>query len=358
MELGDEILARAREAAARTHPVPATAAELEALRVEALEHLALLPEPPAYKRATEPAREQARSRLPATEALLERALLFVKAAEGSKLAAQGQAIAQALESQVRALAAVSQGQIIAGEELTARAQEQARAVGELSAAFHRVRADLGLPVYDRATGTSRYDPHALESLEVNLPCPAPGCRTPGLFALSTRSPTHRFVCTKCRKPFVGYFGEVRSVESKRDAKAVHYTLQLDPVGGGVRRVEFDDASGGALPVAPRDLVALLYGVGQTLAAVENLSSGRVLWVKPRAACFLATAAYGPGAPELDAFRAFRDRVLMVRPAGRVLVRAYYAVGPHLAVPVARVPPLRRAVRAGLERLRPLIEPPR
>lgn len=132
-------------------------------------------------------------------------------------------------------------------------------------------------------------------------------------------------------------------------------MQIDEVGGRDRRVEFDDASGGTLPVAPRDLVALLYGVGQTLAAVENLSSARVLWIQNKDACFLATAAYGEGAPELAAFRAFRDAVLLQSVLGRALVRNYYRTGPYLAWPFARSSILRAPLRGGLERLRTSLE---
>lgn len=354
LDLGDEILARARDAASRTHPVPATEAELEQLRVEAMEQLALIPEPPAYRRASDPAREAAKARLATAEALYERALLFQKAGSGPKLAKQGQAIAEALEAQVVALAAIADGQIVKGEQLVEKARVRARAVSELAAAFHQVQADEP-PIFDRTTQTSRYDPHEPGHLEVTLPCPNPGCRKPGLFALSTRTPTHRFVCAACRQPFLGYFGEVRSVEALKNAKFIHYALQVEEVGGRARKVEFDDASGGHLPVAPRDLVALLYGSGQQLAAVENLSSGRVLWIRPKDACFLATAAYGEGAPELETFRAFRDEVLLATRAGRAAVRAYYAMGPHLAKPVAASPRIQRPVRAALEKLRRALE---
>ena len=354
MDLGDEILARARDAAARTHPVPATDAELEALRVEAMEQLALIPEPPAYRRASDPAREAAKARLGAAEALLERALLFKKASAGSKLEPQGRSIADALEAQVSALAAIASCQVVKGEQLVDKARVRARSVSELAAAFHRVNAEQN-PVFVRPTGVSRFDPHEPEHLEVTLPCPSPSCRKPALYALSTRSPTHRFSCTTCRTPFVGYFGEVRSVEAVRHPRFTHYALQVEEVGGRDRRVEFDDASGGNLPVAPRDLVALLYNQGQSLAAVENLSSARVLWVRPKDACFLATAAYGIDAPELDTFRAFRDQILLPNASGRVFVRAYYKVGPHLAEPVKRSPLLRAWMRAALEPLRRELE---
>lgn len=350
VDLGDEILARAREAAARTNPVPATEAELEGLRVEALEQLAALPEPPAYKRAHDPAREQALARLPAAEALLQRALLLARAAQGKSLEPSARAIADTLEALVQALAAVGQGQILPGESAALRAREKARAVSELSAAFHRVLHPQ-LPVYDRQKGVSRFDPHAPEHLQVTLPCPNLSCKKVALYALSTRSPSHRFVCSTCRQPFLGYFGEVTGLESKRGPRAVSYVLGVEEIGGRERRLEFEDASGGQLPVAPRDLVALLYGPGQLLVAVENLSSSRVLWVKPRDNCFVATAVYGPGASELAVLRRFRDERLMPTAAGRLAVRGYYALGPHLARGVLARPMLWRTTRALVEALR-------
>lgn len=46
-------------------------------------------------------------------------------------------------------------------------------------------------------------------------------------------------------------------------------------------------------------------------------------------CFVATAVYGDDAPQTHYLRSWRDRVLMTRWGGRVLVWAYYRVSPSL-----------------------------
>ena len=350
MDLGDEILSRSREAASRVRPVPPHAAELEALRVEALDQLAQLPEPPAFRRASDPVREQAKSRLDSAEALYQRALLYQRAAQGQPFAPQASAIAEALEAQVRALAALAQGQIQRGEQMADLAQERATAVSELGSTFHRLHAERPR-VYDRQQGLSRFDPHEVEQLEVTLPCPNASCRKPGRYALAPRSPAHRFQCQACHQPFSGYFGRLRSVEATRHSNKVRYVLRLDELGGRERAIDFEDGSGSALMIAPREFVALLYSSAQALVGVVNLSTGRPLWLKSQDACFLATAAYGVGAPELDTFRAFRDRALLSNSLGRAAVRTYYAVGPHLAAVVVARPRLQRTLRAGLEVLR-------
>jgi hypothetical protein len=62
-------------------------------------------------------------------------------------------------------------------------------------------------------------------------------------------------------------------------------------------------------------------------------------------CFVATAAYGsPLAGEIQVLRALRDRQLANHTLGRALVRAYYALGPSLAAPVAEHAWLARGVR--------------
>lgn len=62
-------------------------------------------------------------------------------------------------------------------------------------------------------------------------------------------------------------------------------------------------------------------------------------------CFIATAAYGSAlAPEVRAFRRFRDDVLMAAPGGGALVSLYYRWSPPLAAVVARSAVLRSAAR--------------
>lgn len=67
-------------------------------------------------------------------------------------------------------------------------------------------------------------------------------------------------------------------------------------------------------------------------------------------CFVATAVYGdPQAPQLTAFRRFRDEVLLRHDGGQRFVRWYYQYGPSLAAKVRAhpeaIPPLRAAFDA-------------
>lgn len=48
-------------------------------------------------------------------------------------------------------------------------------------------------------------------------------------------------------------------------------------------------------------------------------------------CFIATAAYTTSIhPDLDTFRAFRDKRLLTNSVGRLLVHIYYQISPPLA----------------------------
>jgi hypothetical protein len=122
-------------------------------------------------------------------------------------------------------------------------------------------------------------------------------------------------------------------------------FRIDELTGQTTRIHFDDASEGELGAARRDLLAFLYAPSNHLRGVLNLTSSRVLWIKQRGLCFIASAVYGAEAPELDTFRAFRDRVLMrVTPQA---VEAYYRHGPGAARWLSRHPRTRRMVRAAL-----------
>ncbi len=69
-----------------------------------------------------------------------------------------------------------------------------------------------------------------------------------------------------------------------------------------------------------------------------------------ARCFVASCIYGIDAPETNALRAFRDRVLAPRATGRCFVRAYYFLGPLLVKLIRAIPALRVPVKKALDLL--------
>ena len=73
-------------------------------------------------------------------------------------------------------------------------------------------------------------------------------------------------------------------------------------------------------------------------------------------CFIATAVYGDS-EHLDVvlFRKFRDRCLLSRPVGRLIVRLYYKFGPHLANIIKNNQKTKRIVRTALEKLAAYLE---
>ena len=346
MSLGDELVLRAHAEAEQLQAVISPAG-LEALRTEAAQLFEALPEPPAYRKANDPARQRAKELAPRAAELLSRLYAAFKASPGD---ARLPAMVHAVEAHLRALAAISVGEITEGDNLARDAWEASRAATS-SGSFFQLQAVEGPGrAFDATTGTSRYDPRPEPMLTVQLFCANEDCRKPAPYSVAPRYATHRFTCSLCQQPFTGHFAEVRHLEAKSTGRATHYLLQVEPVGGGQSTLEFDDSSGGDLAVAPRDLVVLLYSGTGSLAAVENLTTGHVLWVLPKGPCFLATAVYGEDAPELDDFRAFRDRVLLTRRWGRVLVRGYYRLGPT-AARCARPSAVRGLMRLVLDRVR-------
>jgi len=65
---------------------------------------------------------------------------------------------------------------------------------------------------------------------------------------------------------------------------------------------------------------------------------------PDRRCFVASAAFGPDAPETSALRSFRDRRLLPSAVGRGFVAVYYRLSPPLARVVGSSPLLASASR--------------
>lgn len=73
----------------------------------------------------------------------------------------------------------------------------------------------------------------------------------------------------------------------------------------------------------------------------------------QSSCFIATAAFGAHATEVEELRRFRDSVLLRTATGRTFVRFYYIVSPPVAAVVKRNRWAQRLVRSALRRIVPL-----
>ncbi len=76
--------------------------------------------------------------------------------------------------------------------------------------------------------------------------------------------------------------------------------------------------------------------------------------KTASSCFIASAVYGESSPEVARLRTFRDDILLRHAAGRVLVKAYYAVSPAIARQLRRTPTAAGVLKRALDRLMNLL----
>jgi hypothetical protein len=323
---------------------PASSDAVDRLRMALTDFFHRLPEVPVYRRRDDPTRRQAAERAEEGKALLEQVTALGQA---------GAPMREALQAHLEVLELLKVGRVEAAEAPWHRA----RALEGVAVSAHRLfwRSDENeIPVYRRETGESRFDPRPETAVKVKLACPNSSCHRVDEFGFSPRHATHAFSCPHCHARFYAYFSELLELEVKTRSKHHHsYRFRLRELHGQTARLEFEDGSEGQLAAARGDLLAFLYAPRHKLRGVLDLSSSRVLWVRPVGPCFLATAIYGEGAVELDVFRHFRDQVLMPRASGRWLVRGYYAVGPGLAgwlVRHSRVRWLTRRLLAGMHRV--------
>jgi hypothetical protein len=331
---------RAAQLDVRRNGVPAA---LERLRADASALFARIPEPPLYRRADDPARKAAEALLPEAERVLAVAMAVAREPE-APAAAHG--ILAAVRAHGEALCHTVSGRLGAAETAWRKALELERAAHPTRNLV--TQAPRPPAVFDKASGLSRYDPREAPQAKVKLVCPNTGCKRIDDYAFTASHAYHRFVCPACNTPFLAYFGELRMLEVEARRSSNRYLFTVDEISGGSSsRIEFEEASGAEFPSARRDLLAFLYTEARELKAVVNVTNGRLMWISPAASCFLATAAFGEGAAELVAFRAFRDDVLRRHGLGRAFIRGYYRHGPGLAAWVVRHPRVRTWVRGVL-----------
>ncbi|QRO00020.1 hypothetical protein JRI60_13790 [Archangium violaceum] len=341
----DELFQAAQQRAA-TLSLPRAQEAQEQLRAQALALFARMPEPPVYHRLDDPARKAAEGLLPE----LEKVLALGLAVERDTGRREGtERILEALRAHGEALVHSVDGRLVQAEDAWRRALELERVA-------HPTRA-LGAketvvsPVFDRTTGASRFDPRQEPVAQVKLICPNTGCKRINDYGYVPGPGTRRYVCPACNTPFLAYFGELRGLEIEHKSSSKRFFFTVDEIrGAGGSRIEFEEASGEDFPVARRDLLVFLYTEARELKAVVNLTNNRLMWISPASSCFVVTAAFGEGAPELVAFREFRDEVLRRHGVGREFIRVYYRYGPGWAEWVVARPGVRREVRRVLKQV--------
>ena len=143
---------------------------------------------------------------------------------------------------------------------------------------------------------SRYDPRPAPTVRARIACAHPTCRAEQEVSFPPSYALHGFTCQRCRQPFSAYLAESREVRSTAAPFGRRLSFRLEPLGGGASRVQFDDGSPDPFHAARGDLLAFLYTEGPVLRGVTNLSTGRTLWRRRTGPCWIATQAYGEGAP--------------------------------------------------------------
>lgn len=330
----EDVKARARQRQEGLAAQPREGAE--AFRADVMAFFARVPEPPLYRRRDDPTKQAAAALVAEGEALLAR---------GWRLGAEVAPYVEVLELHLAALCLVADGRVESAAGPWQRAMQREREATTGNRLWRRTD-EAPLPVFDEASRRSRYDPRPEPAFHVKLACP--WCQKPGDFTLPPRIAMHRLSCLHCAQGFSAYLAEVRSLEVEvRGHNKRHYVFRVEEPGGAPARVEFEDVGHDELMAARRDLIAFLYAPPTILRGVLNLNSSRVLWLPSVGPCFVATAVFGEGAPELLPLRRFRDRVLLPRPFGRAAVRWYYREGPRWARAVERRPWLKRAARVML-----------
>ncbi len=344
--LQPEDFLQAARARAETLSPPRAQEAREQLRALALGLFSRIPEPPVYHRAGDPARQQAEALLPEVEKVLALGLA-VRRDSGAWEA--GDKLIAALERHGEALCLTGDGRLAQAEEAWRHAMDLERLAHPLRAFGASPRGVE--PVFDRTTGASRFDPREEPVARLKLVCPNTGCKRVNEYGYVPGPGTRPYVCPACRTPFLAYFGELRGLEIEHKSSSRRFLFTVAEIrGSGVSRVEFEEASGDEFPAARGDLLVFLYTEARELKAVVNQTNQRLMWISPAGSCFVVTAAFGEGAPELVAFRAFRDEVLRQHAWGRGFIRVYYRHGPGLARWVVARPWVRRQVRRALGRV--------
>lgn len=271
---------------------------LDGLRREAKALFDKIPEPPSYKRQNSPLPKAAEDLIqPSVQFLaklyalspdnlssrsdaVESAFHFRGLSEEKKNILQRtmNRLVLAMEAQIRALSAIACEDVIEGDIASDYARLMARKSLDEGARFRFTGNETPRPVFDPDTGVSRYDPDEDSRLTIQVQCPR--CAKLEQHDMSPFVAGHMIHCSQCGIDFHVVIGYVASLHFTDFGVKIHYTLGIDLLGEARRIMEFDDRNRGQIAeISPNDLVAFVYSNTKVLAALANLTTGRIFPVK-------------------------------------------------------------------------------
>lgn len=273
------------------HLRPVDPCSLDALRKQGKALFDALPEPPSYRRPGDTAPAQA-------DALTEQMVRYLAKLYGCAPDAPGilssilntlfsfstldekqkeevretvRLLTLAAEANLRALVAIRDGDIVQGDLLSSEARLRAKEAMREGMRFRLVGDTSVRPVFDRATGVSRYDPADDLKLMFQISCPV--CAKLGQYDISAMNSCHLLTCRKCQRRFSVLIGSIAALSRTDHGIKSHYLLSMDLLGEGPHRFEFDDRSKSPFTAAPGDMIAFVYAPTKSLSSLENLTTG-------------------------------------------------------------------------------------
>ncbi len=309
---------------------------VDAFRKDTLALFSRIPAPPLYRRHDEPLASQCQTLVAECDSLLQRCRNWGASvgALSSAIAAHRGWLVAVTENRIEEAESGWRNALVIERGATAPYRLWKRADGEVSSAFNR------------ATQASRYDAKDKVQLELTLACCE--CRKLSTYTVLSHRSSHDLTCQSCGRPFSVFVSVLSSLDvSNPTGRQRRYLFHLQPFDAPAKDIECFDSGREALAAKPGDGIALMFAPQSVLRAIINLDSGCVLWLASSGPCFVATVAFGYGAPELDVLRAFRDDVLLPTRLGRWLVQGYYRHGPTLAASVNRHRLIKRGIQLAL-----------
>lgn len=139
---------------------------------------------------------------------------------------------------------------------------------------------------------------------------------------------------------VGHYSDKLIGDKSKDANGTIFSIILNDENNNNHEIKFSSNSDTAY--YPYDLRFFKSNIKSQISDEDVKDKDKLL---PRQGCYIATACYGNvDAPEVEAFRKYRDEFLSKYLLGRVFIRLYYTISPFFAERLKRKSKLNKFIR--------------